>query len=429
MHPFDSRSARAASEALDQGRRAGAALLWILAGVSVLLLAYEAWTLIGSVLRPLIANPRALQTDFHYYYDAAIRFSQHREQLYSPSDDVIAGFAYPPPAIVPFMWLSRWPLGTALLALTILSYLMIAVAAQQWIKYLRAHGWPIDRTTIAAVTLIVFASGPSYMNAGFGQVNAFVLASAVAFVRLAPAAAIEAGVLLALGAWLKIYPALLVVIGAWDRSTWKAIGWAIVAGVLVAIVLLPLVPMQAYQAFASDVLPARVDKTAIHITNQSLVAFLERFRVSSELFLYWTGQQAVSASGIARAVNWGFAVVTVIALARGKARAEIKSASLIALIAVIAPLGWGHTYLLALPLVMLQLIAMRSASTIVAGIVCMAVAAMMIPAGRHLPIDAAPDWLENIVYSRYLLATLVLMAISSNPRLGQKTESTVIASA
>jgi hypothetical protein len=429
MSPFDSRSARAASEPLAQGRAAAAALLWILAGVSVVLLAYEGWTLIGSVLRPLIANPRALQTDFHYYYDAAIRFSQDRAQLYSRADDVIAGFAYPPPAIVPFLWLSRWPLGTALLALTILSYLMIAVAAQQWIKYLRAQGWTIDRTTIAAVTLIVFASGPVYMNAVFGQVNAFVLTSAVAFVRLAPVAAMEAGVVLALGAWLKIYPALLVVIGWWDRSTWKAIGWAVAAAALVAIVLLPLVPLQAYQVFATDVLPSRVDKTAIHITNQSLVAFLERFRFSADLFLHWTGQQAVPVSAIARAVNCAFAAIMVIALAKRNARAEIKAACLIALIAVIAPLGWGHTYVLVLPLVMLRLIAIRHASATVAVTVFLAASAMMIPAGRHLPIDPLPDWLENILYSRYLLATLVLMAISSNPRLGQKTESTIIASA
>ena len=50
-------------------------LLWVLACASSLLLAYEASTLIGSVWRPLLANPHALQTDFHYYDDAARRFS------------------------------------------------------------------------------------------------------------------------------------------------------------------------------------------------------------------------------------------------------------------------------------------------------------------------------------------------------------------
>ena len=99
-------------------RPVGTALLWILACASIGLLVYEAVTLTGSVLGPLLANPQALQTDFHYYYDAARRFPRSGD-LYSLSDDVIAGFAYPPPAIVPFLWLSSWSLGTALVAFTI----------------------------------------------------------------------------------------------------------------------------------------------------------------------------------------------------------------------------------------------------------------------------------------------------------------------
>jgi len=410
-------------------RPVGITLLWILAGASVVLLGYEAWTLIGSVLRPLLGNPNAIQTDFHYYYDAATRFADNRAMLYRLSDDVIAGFAYPPPAIVPFMWLARWPLGTSLLALTILSYLMIAVASQQWLKYLRAHGWTIERPAAIAVMLIVFAIGPTYMNAIFGQVNAFVLASAVAFVRLAPVAAFEAGVILALGAWLKIYPALLAAIGIWDRSTWRAVGWTIVAGIVIAILVMPIVPPPLYRVFFFEVLPARADKTAIHIVNQSLVAFIERFRFPSAEFLNWTGHESISVSAMVRAANWGFAGAAITSFKTRPISREMKAASLIALIAVIAPLGWGHTYVMALPLVMLQLIAMKDAAPVKAVTIFFCVGAMMIPAGRHLPIDAAPDWLENLVYSRYVLATIVLMLISSDRVIGQRTESTIIASA
>ena len=390
----------------------GKPLLWILACASAVLLLYEAWTLIGSVLRPLLANPNVLQTDFHYYYDAALRFSRDPSQLYLATDDVIAGFAYPPPAIVPFLWLSRWPLGTALLAFTILTYLMIGVATQQWLKYLRERGRRIDRTSAIAVTLIVFAFGPTYMNAIFGQVNAFVLISAVAFVRLAPARAIEAGIVLAVGAWLKIYPALMAVSGLWDRSTWKALGWALLGGTAIAILLLPIVPWQSYRDFVTIVLASRADKTAIHIANQSLVAFLERFQFSSDLFINWTGREAVTVSAGLSAVNWLFAAVTAIALAKRRVSSEAKFASLIALIAVIAPLGWGHTYVMVLPLVILQLAGLQNASAIRASVVAAAVALMMVPAGRHLPIDPAPDWLENIVYSRYLLATLTLLCLT-----------------
>ena len=102
------------------------------------------------------------------------------------SDDVIAGFAYPPPAIVPFLWLSRWPLGTALVAFTITSYLVLFASLQQWIAYLKRSGLRVDRNTTIAIMLIALAAGPTYMNAVFGQVNAFVLATAVAFVCLAP---------------------------------------------------------------------------------------------------------------------------------------------------------------------------------------------------------------------------------------------------
>lgn len=408
---------------MSSSRPIGTALLWILACASILLLLYHASTLAGSVIGPLLGNPQALQTDFHYYYDAAARFSEDRSRLYLATDDVIAGFAYPPPAIVPFMALSRLPLGAALLVFTVVSYLMVVASAMQWLNHLRRHGYHVDRSTSICLLVIAIAFGPTYMNAVFGQVNAFVLASAVAFVCLASTRAAPAGVVLALGTWLKIYPAVLAATVLWDRRAWRAIAWAIVAGVAIALLLLPIVPLASYRAFFLDVLPARLDKTAIHIVNQSLVAFLERFRFSSDLFLYWTGEEAITVSGAIRALNVGFALGTVYGFAKFSASPELKAASLIALVAVIAPLGWGHTYVMVLPLVLLQLVAMRDAPAARALVIVASVAAFMVPAGRHVPIDGAPDWIENIVYSRYLLATMVLMFISATSAVGHRTEA------
>jgi alpha-1,2-mannosyltransferase len=407
----------------------GKTLLWILACASGLLLVYEGWTLIGSVLVPLLNNPQSLQTDFHYYYDAARRFSQDRSRLYLATDDVIAGFAYPPPAIVPFLTLARWPLGTAFLALTILSYVLMLLSIRQWLAHLRRLGHELDGPTTGCLLLIAGTLGPTYMNAVFGQVNTFVLASAVAFVTLASTSPFGAGVVLALGGWLKIYPALLAAMVIWDRKAWRAVGWAGAAGVAIVILLLPIVPLHAYGTFFLDVLAARFDKTAIHITNQSLVAFLERFHFSSDLFLNWTGQQAITVSGVIRAINLVVAGGAVFAVAKYSVSRESKAAALMALVAVIAPLGWGHTYVMVLPLVVLQLMAMKRAPTLTALAIFCCVSAFMIPAGRHLPIGRAPDWIENIVYSRYLLATLVLMWISAAWPVGQKTEPRLIASA
>ncbi|HWI18173.1 MAG TPA: glycosyltransferase family 87 protein, partial [Vicinamibacterales bacterium] len=378
-------------------------MLWILASLAIALLCYEMLTLVTAVLVPLLGNPNVIQTDFHYYYLAAQRFSADSSQLYSAGDDVIAGFAYPPPAILPFVALAKLSLGQALIVMTIASYGVLIVAVRQWARYLDRQGITTDRKSLIAITLVVLSLGPTYMNAIFGQVNAFVVASAVAFVALAEALPFAAGTVLALGAWLKIYPALLLWVGAWDRRACRAIGCALAALLVIAAASLLWVPWSAYEVFASFVLPSRSARTAIHVTNQSLVAFLERFRYEPYLFLNWTGQQAVNISPLVSAVNFALLGISCAMLAKGgrsPRRAAHAVASLMALVALCAPLGWGHTYVMALPLVVLRLIALRSAGPVVAALTVGCVAALMIPAGRHLPIDAFPGWLQNIVYSR-----------------------------
>jgi alpha-1,2-mannosyltransferase len=391
--------------------------LWILAGISVVLLIYQAWTLAVSVLLPLLSNPNVLQTDFHYYYEAAVRFRGDGAQLYRLSDDVIAGFAYPPPAIVPFMVLSFLPLGAAMALLTASSYALLMVSMVLWVRYLRERGVAIDPSSAAATAIIAVALGPVYSNAIFGQVNAWVLACVVLFVTLGPLHRRPAGAALAAGVLLKIYPILMVAEGLWNGVVWRRIGYAAVAAGIIIVIAQPVVPIASYQTFLNDVLPARFDKTAVHISNQSLIAFIERFGLPADRFLNWTGEQAVTAGGATRAFNWMFGVVVIALLWQRAARrprvdAVHSVAALIALAAVIAPLGWGHTYVLALPLVMLHLLSVRRAGRVYSAVVFACVLVMLVPAGRRFGfIDVLPAALQNIAYSRYLLATLVLIAL------------------
>lgn len=388
-------------------------LLRVLAAGSLILLAYETYTLTFSVLGPLLADRSALQTDFHYYYDAAQRFAQDRARLYLASDDVIAGFAYPPLAILPFLLLSRLPLGAALLVLTIASYAALLLAVKLWLAHLRDRGLTVPTATAAAVFLIAAVSGPAYSNAVFGQVNAFILLAGVAFLRLGANRPAAAGILLACGMWLKIYPALLAWIGAWDRRYRASISYAIAAGVLLLVIALPIVPFSAHRAFVGEVLPARIDQTAIHISNQSVVAFLERFKVPPARFLYWTGEQAVTVSPAVRLTGLAVAMLALFLLwqrARRSSERErvLDEAALLALVSVAVPLGWGHTYVLALPLIALRLVQLPQMTQVQALITFFCVAAFMVPAGRVLPLDVFPAWLQNLAYSRYLLATVLL---------------------
>ena len=135
-------------------------------------------------------------------------------------------------------------------------------------------------------------------------------------------------------------------------------------------------------------MPARFDKTAVHISNQSLIAFLERFAMPAERFLNWTGEQAIAVGFAIRAFNWAFGVAVIALLwrrARRGPRVEAvdSAAAVMALAAVIAPLGWGHTFVLVLPLVILHLVSLRDARPLQVVIVGCCVAAMMIPAGRR----------------------------------------------
>jgi hypothetical protein len=328
---------------------------------------------------------------------------------------VIAGFAYPPPAIVPFVALSHLPLGAAFLIFTTASYAAILGATWIWLNYLRARGRGIDTRTTIAISLIALALGPTYMNAIFGQVNAFVLACSLVFIVLAAIRPITSGAFLAAGVWLKIYPAMLVAAAAWDRRMWKAVGYAAIAAMVMVMVALPIVPFDSYRAFL-DVLSARGDKTALHITNQSLMGFIERLSVAPELFLNWTGKEAVTVSAGIRALNWMFGAA-VIGLSWSRARtndgaAAHSAAALIALAAVIAPLGWGHTFVLVLPLVILQLASLRDVSLLQAVLVCLCVTAMLVPATRRLAlVEHMTPWVQNIIYSRYLFATVMLIVL------------------
>ena len=392
-------------------------MLWILAGASIFLLIYEAFTLTTAVLLPLVANPNALQTDFHYYYEAAVRFRADPTQLYRLSDDVIAGFAYPPPAILPFVALSHLPLGNALLQLTIASYAALVVSIALWIYYLRRREVSVNAPTALAAGLIAVALGPTYSNAVFGQVNAFVLLCAVGFVTVGSRLPSVGGALLAIGMWLKIYPVLMMVIGLWNRSAWRRIVYFAACALAVVVIALPMVPLSTYQSYVFDVLPLRFDKTAVHISNQALVAFIERFAIPPERFLNWTGEQAITVGPAIRAFNWAFAVAMIALLWRRAGRgprveAVDSAAGLMAMAAVIAPLGWGHTFVLVVPLVMLHLVSLRDARPVHVVLVGCSVAAMMIPAGRRFWfIEQMPAWAQNVAYSRYLLATLVLIAL------------------
>ena len=96
--------------------------------------------------------------------------------------------------------------------------------------------------------------------------------------------------------------------------------------------------------------------------SQSIAGRVSRaVRHPPELFLNWTGDQAVTVSWVLRIFNAGFAVLAVALMWRRPRPGAFDAACVIALVAVIAPLGWGHTYVMVLPLIVYQLILLKHA--------------------------------------------------------------------
>lgn len=89
-----------------------------------------------------------------------------------------------------------------------------------------------------------------------------------------------------------------------------------------------------------------------------------------------------------------------------------SDAIVMAVLAMVAPLGWGHTYMLALPLVILRLALIGQTDPLRAFVVFCCVAALMVPAGRLFSFaNHWSGWLQNLVCSRYLLATAILAVL------------------
>ena len=89
----------------------------------------------------------------------------------------------------------------------------------------------------------------------------------------------------------------------------------------------------------------------------------------------------------------------------------IVAAVAMAVVSLISPLGWGHSYAYVLPLFVMvasQAFAARHLAWLAA--IGAAYVAILIPAHHQFSIAQASPALWHLLYSRYALATLVLLA-------------------
>lgn len=391
-------------------------------GVGILacvLLVGEFYGILKSYIIPYFQeSPETMvPSDFILYYDAVFRFIQRQDSLYLEiSRDSLWGYLYPPPSILLFFPFSYLGLGMAYLLFVICAYCALLVSLYVWFQYCEEKGMKATYLERAALILVGMAAGPMYHNAVHGQVNSIVLLTCISYIFLLhrgrPA---WAGLCLAIGIWIKLYPIMLCILGLNSRAGIKSIVWTLSFGLAAVVILLPWLPIDLYVVYFADLLPRMSGRTIVNIINQSLTAFLMRFVISFEQALSWV-QPALVVHAWIRWVNILFLAGSCFGIGllvwTKKHDKQIAAAScLLAAIPIFSPLGWGHAYVYALPVILTGFHRYASKGRehwFSKGVVLAALLALMIPVyHRFLLAQALPSVLQNLLYSRYLLATLM----------------------
>lgn len=359
--------------------------------------------------------------DFRIFHQAALRFSQAPLALYPAEAHLtLQGFLYPPPSILLFLPFSLFGVADGYALFVVLIYACAAGALMMWLRAVdRAGLGPVHLTGADQVAVLVLglASGPVLAVMVAGQVDSLVLCLCITHVVLLRSGrGAAAGAVLAVGFWIKIYPALLLAYALWTPGRNRvAVGFAAVM-LAVPVLALPVVPAELYGTYFLDLMPALSGRTIVNIYNQSAAAFLTRLDLpigealrSYDAFLIRpTDKLSILAAALA-------GIVLMARHARRPGGLDlVVAASLIAMIGPVAPLGWGHTYVYVLPLLVVTLaLALKQGSATLPGVIAALFATICVPAYHRMPfLNDAPPLVQNLVYSRYLLVTLVLLGIT-----------------
>lgn len=362
-------------------------------------------------LRTLAVVQAVGSYDFPYYVQAAERFVANPETLYlEKSQRTLTGFIYPPPAIVLFLPFLMLPRLWGYLLFVLLGYACIAVSiVLLTIRLMQESKLPSNYLIVGCITVIALASGPSYLNAIYGQVNGLVLLACTLFLWLSHKNHDRlAGLSLAIGIVLKIYPLLLLALGLVSTRHRRPAFYAVVLLIGICLTSAIYIPLTVWVQYSRDILPALSGRTIPHILNQSAVIGIGRLagRLDGKQWVA-TGAYGGAFALTATLASLGIGVALCTAVALG--RCVMAGAVLMCLMPMVSNLGWGYVYVVAGPILAAALIEAGQAGWVARLVCLLASLAWFVPAykpmGRFVPgIPVVAAVLEE----RYWIVGLVL---------------------
>ncbi|MEM1054790.1 MAG: glycosyltransferase family 87 protein [Bacteroidota bacterium] len=383
-------------------------------------------------------EPDLFLVDYSFFHYAALRFVENPLALYVDPE-----YLYPPPAVLVFLpatWASG-PVGYITLGPLIFGALAVAYAwalriwereAADLQPSLPRHGGRerqsgsglrVPSTPVRlALLLVALGSGPTFQNLKYAQVNVLVLLSALAFLHLAQRGKPGWGALaLSGGFWLKLLPMALLPLALWKR--WPRLAMGTLAGlVAVPVLLLPLIPLELYREYVFERLPAFSGATDLGSMSNSIQASITRLGYPIQVVVRG-GMLPASGLASAVAVTIGVGVLGAATIAAwmgrlGRVRAGFV---ILAILPAVVPLGWEHTFVLAVPLLLVVLAEAERQPVWIRVLVALAALAFF---AQRLPppqmaflVDLLPRPVIDLYMARLWLATLGLIGLGLAPAL------------
>lgn len=375
--------------------------LWFLVIIGFVLLVYQ-WKK---------RDVHDVATDYAIYYKAGEQFRSDPSTLYHPTNTGFDQFLYPPPAITLFSLFSFIPYQPSYWLFSILMYASLIASLLIWKRIdSKRLGFESEKDNYLFIAFAL-TSAPMFHNITLGQVNCLVLLLCMLYLYFAEKKPVIAGIFLAAACWIKVYPVVLALWGVFSKERRKSVYSFVISGASVILLLALFVPFNLYFDFAEKML--LVSKySCSNVINQSVTGFFLRHHVPFEKIFMWPNVYEVP--GWIRMSNYLLFAAAMIGagvqLYRNPDKIEV-AAVLLAFIPIFSPLGWGHSFVFMLPLVMqcMQLIQRRYGKTWVVFFVIIGIGFLLL-----IPVYNAPGFLmkfplllRNMYYSRLLLITVL----------------------